>query len=105
MAWNHQKVYDALLKSGHYPKAGNRDVYVSLDHHRLGDLSMVLYRQDAESYKNSPLHVNESRAGFSGDLFIKIVPAIQKTSRGEPEWVRYKVKDWDKFAKALGLSI
>jgi hypothetical protein len=103
MTWHHQKVYDALLKKGNYQKEGKQDVYVSLDHHRLGDLSMVLYNQDSESYKNSPLHVNKSRSGFSADLFKKIVPAIQKTSRGEAELVRYEVKDWDKFAEALGL--
>jgi len=103
MTWNHGRVLDALVKKGYYQKEGKRDVYVSLDHHQLGNLSMVLYHQDAESYKTSPLHVNESRPGFSADLFKKIVPATQKTSRGEPEWVRYKVKDWDKFAEALGL--
>jgi hypothetical protein len=66
---------------------------------------MVLYNQDSESYKNSPLHVNKSRSGFSADFFkkIKIVSAIQKTSRGEPEWVRYRVKDWDNLAEVLGL--
>ena len=103
MAWHHQKVYEALIKKGNYQKEGKQDIYVSLDHHRLGDLSMVLYRQDTESYKSSPLHVNKNRSGFSDGLFKKIAPAIQTTSRGEPEWVRYKVKDWDKFAEALGL--
>ena len=103
MVWDHKKVFEALLNKGNYPKSGNIDKYVSLDHHELMELNIVLYDPDSKNYKSSPLHINKGRAGYSEKLFHKISPVIQKTSRSEPEWVRYKVKDWDKFAEALGL--
>ena len=105
MSWHHQRVYDALIKRRNDQKRGDRDIYVSVDHHRRGELSMVLYRPDSESYRSAPLHICMSRSGFSKGLFDKLAPAIIKTSRGNPKWTRYKVLAWDKFAEALDLSI
>ena len=104
MLWTHRSVYDALVNRRNFVKPGNKDVYVSLDHHRSGELVMVLYRPDSEYYAKSPLHVNRGRLGFSEDLFQKITPAIEKTSRGEPKWVKFKVIDWEKLAEALDLT-
>ena len=57
MVWNHQKVYEALVNKKNYEKESELNKYVSLDHHDLGNLNMVLYRPDTRDYQASPLHI------------------------------------------------
>ncbi|MFH1349491.1 MAG: hypothetical protein ABII26_01005 [Pseudomonadota bacterium] len=103
MTWSHQKVYNDLVKKGNYEKKSDKNKYVSLDHHRLRNLTMVFYRPDTESYARAPLHINNSRPGFSEDLFRKISPAIDFVSHGGHGWETYRIIDWGKLAEALDL--
>ena len=104
MSWNHQSMYDSLLKKGHYEKPGEKDKYVSLDHHERNELNSVLYRPDTKNYSKWPLHINDSRAGFSKELFNRIYPALEASGTSSNGWKRYRVIDWGKFAEGLGLS-
>jgi len=103
MVWNHQKVYDALVKKGNYQKRGDLNKYVSLDYHKLRSLNIILYRPDTESYAKAPLHINKGRTSFSEDLFRKISPYIEFVRQGSHGWETYRVIDWSKLAEGVGL--
>jgi hypothetical protein len=104
MGWDHNSVYDALLKKGKYEKKGKVDKYVSLDQQKLRSLNSILYRIDSR-YVKAPVHINKKRPSFSGALFRKIEPALNFKSPGGQDWGQYSIIDWGKFAKGLGLEI
>ena len=101
--WNSNSVYHALLKKGNYEKRGDLDVYISLDQQKLGNLNSVFYRHDARYYVKAPVHINKKRASFSIELFEKIAPALEFVSSTKNGWEQYRVINWEKFAKGLGL--
>ena len=71
MSWNHNSVYQALLKKGNYQKQKEQDKYVSLDQQKLRSLNSILYRPDSR-YVKAPVHINQGRSSFSKEFFGKI---------------------------------
>jgi hypothetical protein len=103
MGWDKKSVYDALIQKGNYPKKGDLNKYVSLDHHRLRSLNSILYSWDS-SYERAPVHVNKGRASFSEEFFGRISSALELRSPGSHGWEQYSVIDWAKLARGLGLE-
>ncbi|NCO59608.1 MAG: hypothetical protein COZ70_09755 [Deltaproteobacteria bacterium CG_4_8_14_3_um_filter_51_11] len=103
MGWNSKSVYEALLKNGNYEKRGANDKYVSLDRQALRSLNSILYRDDSQYWK-APVHINKGRDSFSEAFFRRIEPALDLRSAGSHNWGQYSIRDWDAFAKGLGLD-
>ena len=108
--WNHEKVYAALVKRGEgYKDLWKKNPYVRLfgQYPRFG----VLYHNTkANAYKRGPLHFNPRVPAWNEKIFQQIKPSIeyvQSDNKGPGreryncDW--YRVKDWDRFAVALGL--
>ena len=109
MPWTHETVYRALVDRD--PKREHR-----LQSERYAELyqqqpnSAVLYAPGGKRTKSAPLHINETRNGFRPDVLEGISPAIEFVRRDNKglgkdsqnfDW--YRVVDWDRLAKALGL--
>ena len=102
MGWNNDSVYHALVKKGNYEKKSELNKYVSIYQQKLRNLNSVLYRPDSQ-YVKAPVHINKGRSSFSKGLFEKIAPALDFQSSGSHDWEQYRVIDWGRFAKGLGL--
>ena len=116
MSWDHDKVYEALVKRGERQKTSDTDKYVTLYPQKPN--CAILYRSDGKRYHKAPVHlhyhsipprVHGHREGWDDKIFHKISPALEffrtdKPNQEDQAFSCYQVSDWDKLAEALGLK-
>lgn len=108
MTWSHDTVYRALVDQGEHEQVLQRERYVQIYEQQPN--CAVLYAPGGARSATAPLHMNETRGSFRREVFERISPAIELVRRDNKglgkesqnfDW--YRVGDWDRFAKALGL--
>ena len=108
--WNHERVVlgliernevikDRIKKNGRLQK----DINVKL-YDQSQDCAILYF--PSSRYKNRPLHLKRVPKVWSEDIWIKIKPFVDSEgSKTDPRgFDHYIVKDWNDFAKAIGLE-
>lgn len=109
-AWNHEKVFLALVARGERHKdLWKKDIYVELYPQRPA--CAVLYEPRVQVYSPGPVHLNPRQlTSWRPNVFERMRRALAyvRTDNKGPgkernnfDW--YRVTDWDAFAEALGL--
>ena len=122
MAWTHLSVYKALVaRNERRKRKGLKNPYVTIySPQPLGQNCALLYHPDADDYySTSPVHFHDwsipprnngtARKPWNDDVFRRLKPLL--TPRGcdhatnpSQGFAQFSVKDWDRFAQALGLN-
>ena len=108
--WTHEKVFNALCARGEKHKDFTRkDIYVQF--YPQKNNAAILYHPDSR-YVNAPIHLNKNSAGWDSSKFQvdeSIITYVGASNKGpgkeKHNFEYYKVKDWNRLAKQLGLEI
>jgi hypothetical protein len=108
MSWDHQRVYNALVKLGNRPKKTKNNWYAKL--YEQEHNCAILYGPDSQDYRPVPLHLHPGREGsWDPKYYFRILPAIKSVrleskskSQSNQSFLHCKV-DWNRLAVALHL--
>ena len=103
-SWDQSKVFDALVNRGEKIKESSQDRYVKL-YHPQPQNAALLYQGSPKA----PVHINHRQWSRESWEEIKgCLPYLIWVGRDRGKQTifdKYKVDDWDAFAKALGLPL
>ena len=110
MKWSHESVFAVLYGSPDFSKTrGNKQQYVCITKipcQEAGNKhSMILY--SPKDQPNRPYHYRkDNRQSFDHKLHESLKPIIKEVRKSKNSfyWCEVKDKDWDQFAKHIGLE-
>ena len=102
--WTHESVYRALVKRGARVKESAHDSYVVL--YPQASNCAILYEPEPSRYGGGPLHLHPGRREWRSGVYSAILPALESVTLAKHAggFLRCRVADWARFAKALGLD-